>query len=146
MQIIAFNIRNRAALLWLTAGLGGQIYAMIESLTYLSAWVTSHGKPPEVTFDSGALWVVGIMYSLWILPPLLCVVAWGPAADWTILLVGGFWVIGGTIGGIFDGIRDGGHVAATALIAIGLPGLFALRASWRMLRGHADEGFQAQGS
>lgn len=112
-----FSDRQRVALLWLTTALGGLIYAEIVSVSYLNAYVRGKGAMEAETFDGPALWALSIAYAIWIVPALLAVISRGAIANWTILVV-----------------RDGGHITATGLIAITLPGLFALLASWRLLR------------
>lgn len=129
-----FSDRQRVALLWLTTALGGLIYAEIVSVSYLNAYVRGKGAMEAETFDGPALWALSIAYAIWIVPALLAVIGRGAIANWTILVVGGFLVLTNTLDSIGDGIRDGGHITATGLIAITLPGLFALLASWRLLR------------
>jgi len=129
--------RHRVVLLWLTTGLGGLVYATIQSFTYVNGYIAGHGATPALIFDASALWVFAVLYAIWIIPPLLAIASRTTLANWVILLVGGFLVIGSTFGGIFDGFRDGGHIIATALIAITLPGVFALRATWGLLRTQA---------
>lgn len=126
--------RHSVALLWLTTATGSLVYAVIQLLTYLSAYIASHGATPAIVLDSGALWMFAILYALWLAPSVLTVTVRSGAANWCVLVIGGFLVIGSTLGGIFDGIRDGGHIMATALLAVTLPGLIALRATWRLLR------------
>ncbi|MEA1672875.1 hypothetical protein [Nitrospirillum sp. BR 11163] len=127
-------LRHQVALLWLMTAIGSLIYAVMQLLTYLSTYIASHGATPAIVLDAGALWAFAILYVLWLIPPVLAVTVRFRAANWSMLLLGGFLVIGGTFGGIFDGIRDGGHIMATALIAVTLPGVIALRATWRLLR------------
>jgi hypothetical protein len=130
----AILFRHRVALLWLTTAIGSLVYAVIQLLTYLSAYIASHGATPAIVFDAGALWMFAVLYALWLAPPLLAVTIHSSAANWSILVIGGFLVIGSTFGGIFDGIRDGSHIMATALLAVTFPGVIALRATWRLLR------------
>ncbi|TWB40638.1 hypothetical protein [Nitrospirillum pindoramense] len=134
MNESATLLRHQVALLWVMTAIGSLIYAVMQLLTYLSAYIANHGATPEIVLDAGALWAFAILYVLWLVPPLLAVTVRSGAANWSMLLLGGLLVLGGTLGGIFDGIRDGGHIMATALIAVTLPGVIALRATWRLLR------------
>ncbi|WP_050897950.1 hypothetical protein [Nitrospirillum viridazoti] len=127
-------LRHQVALLWLMTAIGSLIYAVMQLLTYLSTYIASHGATPAVVLDAGALWAFAVLYALWLAPPVLAVTTRSGAANWSMLVLGGFLVIGSTFGGVFDGIRDGGHIMATALIAVTLPGVIALRATWRLLR------------
>jgi hypothetical protein len=47
------------------------------------------------------------------------------------------------LGGIADGLRDGWHIAFSAVFFISLPGVFATTVTWRDLNrkgaGHVDE-------
>lgn len=51
-----------------------------------------------------------------------------------LLIFGGILVALSTLSGVFDGIRDGGHLVFLALLAITLPGSFAIALSWRHIR------------
>lgn len=124
--------RQKIAMLWLTTGLGSTVYAAIQSFTFLNHRLD--GFAPPVTFDSIALLFSGILCSLWIVPGLLALVGRRPATNWASLVLGAFLVATTTVGGLFDGVRDGLHIAATAIIAVTLPGIFAIRASWQLVR------------
>lgn len=129
--------RHRTALLWLTTAIGSQAYAIIQSFTYVNGYINAHGAAPAITFGAGALWAFAILCAIWVVPALLAIAGRSALADWGQFLVGGFLVLANSLGSIFDGIRDGGHITATALIAIALPGAVALRASWQLLRRRA---------
>lgn len=75
-----------------------------------------------------------ILSSLWIVVGLFALVGRRRVTKWGSFILGGFLVAISTAGGVFDGIRDGLHIAATVLLAVTLPGFFAIRASWRLLR------------
>lgn len=124
--------RQKIAILWLTTGVGSTVDATIQSFTFLNRRLD--GFAPPVTFDSIALLFSGILCSLWIVPGLLALVGRRPATNWASLVLGGFLVATSTVGGLFDGVRDGLHIAVTAIIAVALPGFFAIRASWRLVR------------
>ncbi|QHO77650.1 hypothetical protein ACH79_38480 [Bradyrhizobium sp. CCBAU 051011] len=125
--------RQKAALLWTLCGLGNTIYAAIQILTFVNHQIDSSGTAPTV-FDAMALWYFGVVCSLWIVPPLFPLITSGRAANLASPLLGGFLVVTSVAGGLFDGVRDGLHIAATAVLALALPGIFAIRASWRLLR------------
>ena len=125
--------RQKAALLWTLCGLGNTIYAAIQILTFVNHQTASPGTAPTV-FDAMALWYFGVVCSLWIVPPLFPLITSGRVANWASSLLGGFLVVTSVAGGLFDGVRDGLHIAATAALAVALPGIFAIRASWRLLR------------
>lgn len=130
-----FLHRQKVALLWGVTGLGTMTYAFVQSFSYLSSYIRSNGAPPVIIFDNGALWFFSIFLSLGIVPGLLAIIGRNAFANWIMVILGGLLVIGNTLGSIFDGIRDGGYITATAVIAITLPGTFALRASRQLLRG-----------
>ncbi|MCA1456080.1 hypothetical protein I6F35_23215 [Bradyrhizobium sp. BRP22] len=125
--------RQKAALLWTLCGLGNTIYAAIQILTFVNHQMDSSGTAPTV-FDAMALWYFGVACSLWIVPPLFPLITSGRAANLASPLLGSFLVVTSVAGGLFDGVRDGLHIAATAVLALALPGIFAVRASWRLLR------------
>jgi len=85
-------------------------------------------------FDTGAMWVFGIIYAMWILPASIAAVSRRRLGDWFILIIGSLLVVTNALGGVWDGVRDGGYIVVTALVGIALPGFFALKASWRLVR------------
>ncbi|MCK1459789.1 hypothetical protein IVB34_15715 [Bradyrhizobium sp. 2] len=130
--------RQEVALLWLTTGLGSTVYGAIQSFTFVNRQID--GLAPAPAFDAAALWFFAILSSLWIVVGLFALVGRRRVTKWGSFILGGFLVAISTAGGVFDGIRDGLHIAATVLLAVTLPGFFAIRASWRLLRlpGHAE--------
>lgn len=124
---------QKAALLWLLGGLGNTIYAVIQILTLVNHQIGSPGTAPTV-FDAIALWYFGVACSIWILPALLPLVTSRRPAGWGSLLLGGLLILATVAGSVADGLRDGFHITATALIAVALPGIFAIQASWRLRR------------
>ena len=86
-----------------------------------------------MTFDPAALWGVSIFYGAWVLPPLLALAA-RRATDWAMLVLGGLLFIMSTLAGVFDGLRDGGHLVGLELLAVTLPGVVALIITWRHIR------------
>lgn len=126
--------RQKVALLWLICGLGNTVYAAIQILTFVNRQTGSSGAA-SAAFDAVALWYFGVACSIWIIPALLPLVTGGRAGVLTSSLLGGLLAVASVAGGVFDGMRDGFHLAATAIIAVALPGICAIRASWRHLRG-----------
>ncbi|MHC5653752.1 hypothetical protein [Stappia sp. ICDLI1TA098] len=86
-----------------------------------------------MTLDPAALWGVSIFYGAWVVPPLLALVA-RRATNWAMLVLGGLLCAMSTLTGVFDGLRDGGHLVALELLAVTLPGAVALIMSWRHIR------------
>lgn len=125
--------RQKVALLWLVCATGNTIYAAIQIFTFVNRQIDSSGAAPAA-FDAMALWYFGIVCSIWIIPALLPLVARRRAAILCSFLLGSFLVVTSVAGGLFDGMRDGFHIAATAILAVALPGVYAARASWRLLR------------
>lgn len=125
--------RQKAALLWLLGGLGNTIYAVIQILTLVNHQMGGAGAE-STAFDAIALWYFGVACSLWIVPALLPLVTSRRPAGWGSLLLGGLLVLATVAGSVADGMRDGFHITATALLAVALPVIFAVRASWRLLR------------
>ncbi|RYH18682.1 MAG: hypothetical protein EON54_27355, partial [Alcaligenaceae bacterium] len=54
-------------------------------------------------------------------------------AQWIALVLGSLLVVLNTLGGVADGLRDGWHIALSAVFFITLPGVFAAAATWRHL-------------
>ena len=125
--------RQKAALLWTLCGVGNTIYAVIQILTLVNHQLDTSGTAPPA-FDAVALWYFGVVCSLWIVPPLIPLVTSGRAANMASTLLGSFLIVTSVAGGLFDGMRDGLHITATAILALALPGVFAIRTSWRLLR------------
>ncbi|MEJ2457788.1 MAG: hypothetical protein P8Y58_06390 [Novosphingobium sp.] len=130
---MAGNVQFRLAFLWLVTAAGATMFVTLQSFSFLNAYVRAHGAMPAVTFDPAMLWIVFAFYGAWIVPPLLALAGtrWG---DRAMLGLGGLLVILNTLGGIFDGMRDGGQLIFLALLCIALPGSCATLASWRHVR------------
>ena len=64
-------------------------------------------------------------------------------AQCAALALGSLLVVLNTIGGITDGLRDGWHVAFSAVFLITLPGTFAIAFTWGSINNkgnvHVDE-------
>ncbi len=121
------------ALAWLVPPVGAAIFVTIQCFSYLNAYVGSGGTMQAMTFGPTALLAVSLFYGAWIIPPLLAL-AGRRATDRAMLGLGGLLVIMNTIGGVSDGLRDGGHLVALELLSVTLPGAVALVMSWRHIR------------
>lgn len=125
--------QTRLSLVWLITAVGAIIYATIQIFSYLNASAGPHGATPPLQFTAAQVWAISAFYGAWVIPALLALID-RPAANWASLIVGGILVALTTLSGVFDGIRDGGHLVFLALLAITLPGSFAIAMSWRHLR------------
>lgn len=125
--------QSRLSLVWLITAVGVIIYATIQIFSYLNASAVSHGATPPLNFIAAQVWAFSAFYGAWVIPALLALND-RPAANWASLIFGGTLVVLTTLSGVFDGIRDGGHLVFLALLAITLPGSFAITLSWRRLR------------
>lgn len=125
--------QSRLSLVWLITAVGAIIYATIQIFSYLNASAGSHGATPPLHFTAAQVWVISAFYGAWVIPALLALID-RPAANWVSLIFGGILVVLTTLSGVVDGIRDGGHLVFLALLAITLPGSFAITMSWRHLR------------
>jgi hypothetical protein len=123
----------KLALAWLVPAVGAAIFVTIQCFSYLNSYVGSGGTMEAMTLDPAALWGVSIFYGAWVVPPLLALVA-RRATDWAMLVLGGLLCAMSTLTGVFDGLRDGGHLVALELLAVTLPGAVALIMSWRHIR------------
>lgn len=121
------------ALLWLTTAVGAVLFFAMQSFSYVNDYIRAHGAMPEITFESSALWMVSVFYGAWIVPVLLVLVG-ARLTNWAMLVLGGLLVVLNAAAGVFDGVRDGGHIAFLALLCIALPGAYAIIASWRHIK------------
>lgn len=125
--------QSRISLAWLITAVGAVIYVTMQMFSFLNAYVGLRGEMPPINFNAAQVWGVSIFYGTWIIPALLALIE-RPAANWALLILGGILVTLSTLGGVFDGIRDGGHLIVLALLAITLPGSFAVALSWRRIQ------------
>lgn len=125
--------QNRIVLFWLSCAVGAVLFVSIQSFSYLADYITAKGATPAVTFDSSTLWMLSIFYGAWLVPVLLALVGTS-ATNWAMLILGGLLASLNTLAGVFDGLRDGGHIAFSALTCIALPGVCAVVASWHHVR------------
>lgn len=136
------NKHDKFALLWLTTAVGAVLFVTLQLFAFVNGYVKSHGSMPAITFEAGALWMFSVLYGAWILTALLAIV--GTRTTQRIaLILGGTLVCLNTLGGIVDGIGDGGHIAFSAVFFITMPGIFATASTWRHIRNkgasHVDE-------
>ncbi len=125
--------RVELALAWLIPAVGAAIFVTIQCFSYLNDYVASGGTMKAITFGPAALWTVSIFYGAWVVPPILAL-AGKCGADWAMLVIGGVLAAMSTLGGMSDGLRDGGHLVILELLAVTLPGVVALVMSWRHIR------------
>lgn len=122
--------KDRLALAWLITALGAAIFVTIQSFSYVNDVVRASGTTAAVTFDSSQMWVVSAFDGAWVVPALLALFG-RSSGNWAMLILGVVLVVSNTLGGVFDGIRDGGHLVFLVLVAVTLPGVFAIAISWR---------------
>lgn len=134
--------QNKLALFWLTTAVGAVLFVTLQSFSYVNDYVKANGTTPAITFDAGALWMFSIFYGAWIVTVLLALNG-TVRSLWTVLILGGLLVFVNSFTGVFDGLRDGGHIAFSALFFITLPGMCAIVVTWRQLKlkgtPHVDE-------
>ncbi|WP_225209865.1 hypothetical protein [Xanthomonas bonasiae] len=140
----ATNHPDKVALFWLTTAAGAVLFVTFQLFFYVNDFVRAHGATPAITFEPGVLWMFSAFYGCWIVTVLLALI--GTRKDqWGALALGSLLVVLNTLGGISDGLRDGWHIAFSAVFFITLPGVFAIAATWRRLKskgnGHVDEQF-----
>jgi hypothetical protein len=136
------NNYNKFAMLWLATAVGVVLFVTLQSFSFVNDYVRSHGSTRAITFEPGALWFFSVFYGLWILTALLAIIS-TRVTQWIVLILGGTLVCLNTLGGIVDGLRDGGHIAFSAVFFITLPGTFAFASTWRRIKsngaGYVDE-------
>ncbi|MDR3220528.1 MAG: hypothetical protein LBU46_00755 [Candidatus Accumulibacter sp.] len=125
--------QNKIALFWLTTAVGAVLFVTLQSFSYVNDYVVAHGAMPAITFDASALWMLSAFYGAWIVTVLLALIG-TTKAQWAALILGSLMVILNTLAGVFDGIRDGEHIAFSAVFFIALPGVCAIVASWRHIK------------
>lgn len=121
------------ALAWVVPAVGAALFVTIQCFSFLNGYVVSGGTMKAVTFGPAALWVVSVFYGAWVIPPVLAL-AGRRMTDWAMLVMGGVLAVLSTLGGVADGLRDGGHLVGLELLAVTLPGTVALVMSWRHVR------------
>lgn len=122
----------RLPLVWLITAVGVTIYGMIQIFTYLAHTGVQEATSP-LNFTAAQVWTIAAFYGAWVIPALLALIE-RRAAHWASLILGGILVALTTLAGVFDGIRDGGHLVVLVLLAVTLPGAVATALSWRRIR------------
>lgn len=143
-QDLAMNNPNRVALFWLTTAAGAVLFVTFQLFFYVNDFVRAHGATPAITFEPDVLWMFSAFYGSWIVTVLLALIG-TRKSQWATLVLGSLLVVLNTLGGISDGLRDGWHIAFSAVFFITLPGVFAIAATWHHIKskgnGHVDEQF-----
>ncbi|MDR9848941.1 hypothetical protein [Herbaspirillum huttiense] len=133
---------DQTALFWLATAIGAVLFVSFQLFFYVNDFVRAQGSAPAITFETKMLWMFSAYYGCWIVTVLLALSA-NRAARWGALILGSLLVVLNTLGGIADGLRDGWHIAFSAMFFISLPGVFAIATTWRHLNrkgdGHVDE-------
>lgn len=133
---------DQTALFWLATAIGAVLFVSFQLFFYVNDFVRAQGSAPAITFETKMLWMFSAYYGCWIVTVLLALSA-NRAARWSALILGSLLVVLNTLGGIADGLRDGWHIAFSAMFFISLPGVFAIATTWRHLNrkgdGHVDE-------
>lgn len=137
------NSPNNVAMFWLTTAVGAVLFVTFQLFFYVNDFVRAHGATPTITFETNVLWMFSAYYGCWIVTVLSALIR-TRAAQWFSLVLGGLLVVLNTLGGISDGLRDGWHIAFSAVFFITLPGVFAIVVTWRHILqskgiGHVDE-------
>ncbi|PXF30558.1 hypothetical protein WH50_14730 [Pokkaliibacter plantistimulans] len=144
VQELATNAPNKVALSWVATAVGAVLFVTFQLFFYVNDFVRAKGATPAITFEPGVLWMFSAFYGCWIVTVLLALT--GTRKTQRIVLVfGSLLVVLNTLGGISDGLRDGWHVAFSAVFFITLPGVFATATTWRHINSkgnnHVDEQF-----
>lgn len=141
-QTLAVNKPDKVALFWLTTAAGAVLFVTFQLFFYVNDFVRAQGATPAITFEPDVLWMFPTFYGCWIVAVLFALIG-TRKTQWVALVLGSLLVVLNTLGGIADGLRDGWHVAFSAVFFITLPGVFAIAATWRRIKnkenGHADE-------
>ncbi|MBN9018684.1 MAG: hypothetical protein J0H11_14815 [Rhizobiales bacterium] len=125
--------RSQLPLVWLVTAVGVTIWGAIQIFAYLNVDAGAHGAMPPLNLTAAQVWAISAFYGAWVIPALLALID-RLAGNWASLIFGGILLVLTTLSGVFDGIRDGGHLNFLAMLAITLPGSFAIALSWRRLR------------
>jgi len=132
-QDTAVNTPNNVALFWLTTAAGAVLFVSFQLFFYVNDFVRAHAATPAITFEPDVLWMFSAFYGSWIVTVLIALIG-TRKAQWVALVLGSLLVALNTLGGISDGLRDGWHVAFSAVFFITLPGVFAIAATWRCIK------------
>ena len=133
---------DKTALFWLATAIGAVLFVSFQLFFYVNDFLRTQGSAPAITFETKVLWMFSAYYGCWIITVLLAL-SGHRATRWSALILGSLLVVLNTLGGIADGLRDGWHIAFSAVFFISLPGVFAITVTWRNLNrkgaGHVDE-------
>jgi hypothetical protein len=132
-QDLAMNNANTIALFWLTTATGAVLFVTFQLFFYVNGFVRAHGATPAITFEPDVLWMFSAFYGCWIVTVLVALIG-TRKAQWVALVLGSLLVVLNTLGGIADGLRDGWHIAFSAVFFITFPGVFAIAATWRGIK------------
>lgn len=143
-QDSTMNNPHKVALLWLTTATGAVLFVALQVFSYVNDFVRAHGATPAITFEPEQLWIASAFYGCWIVTVLVALIG-SRKAQWVALVLGSLLVVLNTLGGIVDGLRDGWHIAFSAVFFITLPGVFAIAAACHHIKSkgnrHVDEQF-----
>ncbi|MBJ8434959.1 hypothetical protein I6M63_13825 [Acinetobacter pittii] len=134
---LPMNNANKITLYWLTTTVGAVFFVTFQLFFYINDFVKIHGTTPVITFETNVLWMFSAFYGSWIITVLLALIG-TRTAQWIVLTLGSLLVVLTTLGGIADGLRDGWHIAFTAILFVTLSGLFAISATWRNIKNTGD--------
>lgn len=132
-QKLAMNSPDKMPFFWLTTAAGAMLFVTFQLFFYVNDFVRAHGAAPAITFEPDILWVFSAFYGCWIVTVLLALIG-TRKTQWLALILGSLMVALNTLGGITDGLRDGWHVAFSAVFFITVPGVFAIVATWRCIK------------
>lgn len=142
-QDLTTNKPDRLALFWLTTALGAVLFVTFQLFFFVNDYVRAPGAPPAMTFEPGVLWMFSAFYGAWIVTVLLALIG-TRQTQWLTLLLGSLLVVLNTLGGLSDALRDGWHVAFSAVFFMTLPGIFAIVATWRHLKSKGNRHVDGQ--
>ncbi|OPA90903.1 hypothetical protein BFW86_09540 [Pseudomonas fluorescens] len=141
-EALVVNNANRVALFWLTTAAGAVLFVTFQLFFYVNDFARAPGAIPAITFEPDVLWMFSAFYGSWFVTVLIALRG-TYKAQWVTLVLGSLLVALNTLGGITDGLRDGWHIAFSAVFFITLPGVFAIAATWRSIKsrgnGHVGE-------
>ena len=130
---LAMHNPNKVALFWLTTAAGAVLFVTFQLFFYVNDFVRAQGATPAITFEPGVLWMFSAFYGCWIVTVLIALTG-TRTSQWVVLVLGSLLVVLNTVGGIADGLRDGWHIAFSAVFFITLPGVFSIAATWRRIK------------
>lgn len=130
---LAMHNPTKVALFWLTTAAGAVLFVTFQLFFYVNDFVRAQGATPAITFEPGVLWMFSAFYGSWIVTVLIALIG-TRTSQWVVLVLGSLLVVLNTVGGISDGLRDGWHIAFSAVFFITLPGVFSIAATWRRIK------------